>query len=139
MSDRLQVFASRRAVRNARALGTLPAAGTRTVGEDGEQLAGLVCALIREGSVAVDRTVSADRRRFLVFGDGWVAHCEKKPLPSRPSRSYWSIMAVEAHTGGKITPRPRSRPDAPERHLGAPGAPGAGSLEERIADLLART
>lgn len=139
MSDlKPHVFASRRAVRRARTLGLLPPEGTRTVGEDAEALAALVRALVREGSVAVDRSVPAGRG-FLVFADGWLAHCEKKPLPARPSRSYWSVVAVEPHTGGKITPRPRSRPDPPERHLGAHGAHGEASLEERLAELLART
>jgi hypothetical protein len=97
-----------------------------------------VRGLILDDSLARDRA-DPGGRRFFAFADGWKARLEKKRFVLRPR--YWSVLGVEAHGGGKIEPKSKSRAQAVRRGrhaLTAVGGPPAASLEEQIAELEAR-
>ena len=130
------MFATRRAVRQARRLGVLPPVGELTPTEAANLLAFWVRGLILDGSLGYDRETAG--RPLTAFGDGWKARVEKR---RSLLGSYWSVIGCEAHAGGKITPRHPSRLEPAERRSRAPAAVGAAfavTLKERIEVLLRR-
>jgi hypothetical protein len=74
------VFATRRAVKDARALGVA------------DDIAAAVRALVLAGRVVRDHQGGA--AAWVALGDDWQARCEKLPRPTGPGR-YWSVRAVE--------------------------------------------